>query len=333
MNDLPKLVNALALVFCLLVLLFGTSMLLVYYPQILHDNRILSTDNAVTNKINLWKAPDTTAIPKNKEGSLIRYGRDLIVRTSSYLGPHGSVLNISNGMNCQNCHLEAGTKPYGNNYGSVASLYPKFRGRSGKIESIEKRINDCLERSLNGLALDSLSREMRAMVAYMQWLGKDVLKGENAAGAGLIKMKWLSRAADPVAGRKLYLKNCQICHGNSGEGQKISINGNFIYPPSWGESSFNIGAGLFRISNFARYIFANMPNGATYEKPILIEEEAWDIAAFVLSMPRPQKDYHRDWPKMELKPVDHPFGPYKDSFAEEQHKFGPFTPIEKILIK
>ena len=183
------------------------------------------------------------------------------------------------------------------------------------------------------MALDSLSREMRAMVAYMQWLGKDVRKGEYAAGAGLTKMKWLSRAAHPVTGRKLYLKNCQICHGNSGEGQKISSEGNFIYPPSWGDSSFNTGAGLFRISNFARYIYANMPNGATHEKPILTEEEAWDIAAFVLSMPRPQKDYRMDWPKLELKPIDHPFGPYQDPFAEEQHKFGPFPPIEKALKK
>ncbi|TRZ75539.1 MAG: cytochrome C, partial [Chitinophagaceae bacterium] len=27
------------------------------------------------------------------------------------------------------------------------------------------------------------------------------------------------------------------------------------------------------------------------------------------------------------KPVDYPFGPYADTFSEQQHKFGPFEPI------
>src|SRR6187402_2455369 len=111
----------------------------------------------------LWVAPDTSTIPFTSEGKLIRYGRELIAHTAKYLGPNGNVKNMSNGMNCQNCHLAAGTKPFGNNYGSVASLYPKFRPRSGKMESVEKRVNDCLERSLNGKPLDSLSNEMQAM--------------------------------------------------------------------------------------------------------------------------------------------------------------------------
>ncbi|MFM7839970.1 MAG: cytochrome C, partial [Chitinophagaceae bacterium] len=62
---------------------------------------------------------------------LVIYGQDLIANTSYYLGPKGKVASLTNGMNCQNCHLDAGTKIYGNNYGSVNSHYPKFRPRSG----------------------------------------------------------------------------------------------------------------------------------------------------------------------------------------------------------
>lgn len=282
---------------------------------------------AVTASTPLWQAPDTAMIPRNKEGDLIRYGRDLIARTSKYLGPQGTVMNISNGMNCQNCHLDAGTRTFGNNYGSVASQYPKFRARSAHVESIEKRVNDCFERSLNGKPLDSLAKEMRAIVAYIHWVGKDVPKGKKALGSGFVEMDWLSRAADPVKGRKLYLQKCQICHGYSGEGQKLSADSYYIYPPLWGENSFTTGAGLFRISNFAKYIRANMPNGATFEKPILSEEESWDIAAYVESLPRPLKSFRQDWPLVESKPVDHPFGPYADSFSEKQHKYGPFKEI------
>lgn len=327
MNELIRLSKVLTLVFCLVIFLASVTLLLYHYPAVFQNQEKPSETDAKNPMVQLWKAPDTATIPKNKEGNLIRYGRDLIARTSYYLGPHGTVMNISNGMNCQNCHLDAGTKPFGNNYGSVASLYPKFRSRSASIESIEKRVNDCLERSLNGQPLDLLSKEMSAIVSYIQWVGQDVPKGEKAPGSGFVEMKWLTRAANPVIGRKLYLQKCQICHGYSGEGQKLSANGHYIYPPMWGENSFNTGAGLFRISNFARYIRANMPNGATFEKPILSEEEAWDIAAYVVSLPRPEKNFGRDWPKTELKPVDHPFGPYADSFSEKQHKYGPFTDI------
>jgi len=71
-----------------------------------------------------------------------------------------------------------------------------------------------------------------------------------------------------------------------------------------------------------------MPQGATYQNPQLTDEEAWDIAAFVNSQPRPSKDLSKDWPKISEKPVDHPFGPYADMFTEQQHKFGPFQPIK-----
>src|SRR5690349_6505554 len=101
-----------------------------------------------------WKAPDTTKIPATQQGELIRYGRNLVANTAFFIGPKGSVAALTNGMNCQNCHLEAGTKFFGNNYGAVQSTYPKFRARSGTIETIDKRINDCVERSLNGKTLD-----------------------------------------------------------------------------------------------------------------------------------------------------------------------------------
>ena len=124
-----------------------------------------------------WQPPDDEEIPSDKEGDLIRYGKELIINTSSYLGPKGIIAHLTNGMNCQNCHIDAGKRFLANPYSSVASTYPKYRDRSGRIESIEWRVNECMERSLNGEKLDSLSMEMRAMVAYLKWIGKDVPKG------------------------------------------------------------------------------------------------------------------------------------------------------------
>jgi thiosulfate dehydrogenase len=198
------------------------------------------------------------------------------------------------------------------------------------MESIEKRVNDCIMRSLNGTPFDSVSHEMRAIVAYITWLGKDVPKGEQAPGSGMHELKWMARAANSKTGKKLYLQKCQICHGNSGEGQKLTEKSNYLYPPVNGDHSFSTAAGLNRISNFAKYIYANMPYGATYEKPALSEEQSWDIAAYVLSLPRPQIEFKKDWPVLKSKPLDHPFGPYADSFSEKQHRVGPFAPIDNF---
>src|SRR5258708_15951280 len=103
------------------------------------------------------------------------------------------------------------------------------------------------------------------------------------------------------------------------------------YPPLHGENSFNIGAGLFRLTRFAGYVKANMPNDqATYEKPVLSDEEAWDVGAYVLSLPRPSKDISKDWPDISKKPVDHPFWPYPDRFLEILHKYGSFHSIRTV---
>lgn len=72
-----------------------------------------------------------------------------------------------------------------------------------------------------------------------------------------------------------------------------------------------------------------MPQGTTFNSPQLTDEEAWDVAAFVVAQKRPHKDVPKDWPDISKKPIDHPFGPYADRFTETQHKFGPFKPISE----
>jgi thiosulfate dehydrogenase len=275
----------------------------------------------------IWVAPEWSTVDAEPNAAEIRYGRELIVNTAEYLGPRGKIKKISNGMNCQNCHLQAGTAPFGNNYSAVASTYPKTRARSGHLEDIPKRINDCFERSLNGLPLPLESKEMKSIVAYMEWLGKDVAKGESPKGAGIYDLPFLDRAADPVRGKTIYERQCQNCHMENGGGIVRPDDGGFVYPPLWGKDSYNQGAGLFRLSRFAGFVKANMPLGASYDRPVLTDEQAWDVAAYINSLDRPLKNLNADWPDISQKPVDHPFGPYSDSFPEEQHKFGPYKPI------
>ena len=290
-----------------------------------------SMTNAVARQLSLWQGPNADYAPANDTGDLIRYGRDLIAHTAAYLGPKGSVAQITNGMNCQNCHLDAGNKIWGNNYGAVASTYPKFRERSGAEEDLYKRISDCMERSLDGQTLPPDSREMQAMMQYINWLGRDVPKNEVPNGAGIAALPYLDRAADPAKGKQVYVAKCASCHAPDGQGVMAAEGKTYTYPPLWGPHSYNIGAGLYRISRFAGYVKYNMPFGATYQNAQLSDEECWDVAAFVNSQPHPDMDISADWPNLSGKPVDYPFGPFADGFSEKQHKYGPFEPIKKKI--
>jgi thiosulfate dehydrogenase len=307
--------------------MLGMGIVLVFLSKVLQHKKTESDVVPENSSATEWKAPDINLLPPSEEGELIRYGRDLIVHTAKYFGPKGLVAPITNGMTCQNCHIQAGTKKFGNSFAAVASTYPRYRPRSNRIESIEFRINDCMQRSLNGKPIDSLSREMRAMVAFFHWIGKDVPKGVKPEGSGIVEIPFIDRAAEPEKGKIIYITRCQSCHGSNGEGKIDYDSVGYIYPPLWGPHSYNTGAGLYRLSRLAAFIKYNMPFDPTRTEPLLTDEEAWDVAAFISSQQRPAFDNSKDWPDINSKPPDHPFGPFADGFSERQHKYGPFGPI------
>jgi thiosulfate dehydrogenase len=332
-EGLMPVISKLMLVIIVLVIGLIAMPFVFYYsnqpekPKEKTSGETVTTDASNKDAVAYWMAPDISTITDAKQKEQVEYGKELIAHTAKYMGPNGSVLKISNGLNCQNCHLQAGTAVFGNNYGSVASLYPKFRARSGAIENIYKRVNDCFERSLNGKAIDTAGKEMQAIVAYINFLGTNVKKGEKAAGSGFKDLAFLDRAADPKNGLTVYTAKCQSCHQANGEGVLNGDKTEYTFPALWTTHSFNDGAGLNRISNFAKYVKYNMPQGTTYQNPQLSDEEAWDVAAYILSQKRQHINVSKDWPDKSKKPFDHPFGPYADNFTEVQHKFGPFKPI------
>jgi hypothetical protein len=160
-------------------------MLFLFAPEERKSLALIQGISRPYNEIDGWQPPLEQEIPYTREGDLIRYGRQLITQTAYYLGPSGIVAHKSNGMNCGNCHVLAGTQNFGNPFSAVRSSYPRFRDRSGKVESVAFRVNECMQRSLNGQPLDSTGEEMQAIVAYVRWVGKDVPEGIRPAGAGI----------------------------------------------------------------------------------------------------------------------------------------------------
>ena len=281
--------------------------------------------------------PDTLKIPKDKTGAEILYGRDLILHTAHYLGPDGVVMKLcGNKMNCRNCHLDAGTRPFSSSFLETYLKYPQYRAREGMVLTIEDRINNCFERPMNGKILPYDSREMRAIVSYFRWLceGKAVSYKDDSLHLGEIKL--LDRAASVENGKNIYNKKCVTCHQADGEGLLTPDKSTYIYPPLWGMQSFAAGSSAHRIIREARFVKWSMPYLDKRTTPQLTDEEAFDVVAFIdcdSIHPRPYRPLANDCPDLKSKPIDFPAGPFLDSFPIRQHKYGPFKPIKAYYDK
>ena len=234
-------------------------------------------------------SPDT--IPGDQRGELIRLGYEVIVHTQEQAKPY-----VGNALNCTNCHLDAGLDPNAMSYVGLSRLYPEYRARAGRVITLEDRINECFERSLNGKPLPEDSHKLRAIVAYIDWLSSDVPKSSRVEWRGLSHIT-SSRPPDPENGKKLFAARCLFCHGADGQGTMVA-------PPLWGPRSFNIGSGMARVSVAASFIKANMPRTRGWA---LSDEESYDVAAFLAQQPHPDfQGKAGDWPKGG-KPRDTPY--------------------------
>lgn len=280
-----------------------------------------------------WPTPQLDQLPAGKWGELVRYGHELVSNTSAHIGPQAkdpAMRFAGNNFACQTCHLEGGTKKFGLPLVGVFADFPQYRPRENVIGTIEERVNGCMERSMNGRTLPLDSREMKAFVAYMKFLSEGVPVGAQVVGRGTPTFKLPNRAADPKRGAAVYAEQCAACHGEHGQGTRADAGSGKVYeyPPVWGADSYNTGAGMYRLIVAARFIRSNMPFGTSFDAPAVSDDDAYDVAAFINSQPRPEKaNLDRDFPDRGRKPVDAPFPPWDDSFSATQHKYGPFQPI------
>jgi thiosulfate dehydrogenase len=151
---------------------------------------------------------------------------------------------------------------------------------------IEDRVNYCFTRSLAGSKLPSDSREMQDIVAYLAHISRNVPVGEHVPGEGMPKMAAL--VGDSSRGRQVYVDTCARCHGPDGAGVGPA-------PALWGARSFSIGASMARQERAASFVRHNMP----FDLPgTLTDQQAFDVAAYMTSMPRPDlPGKENDWPE------------------------------------
>ena len=232
-----------------------------------------------------FQVPSDSTMPPGLLGESIRRGRALLEHTADSLPEH-----VGNTLACTSCHPAAGTLAGGMPWVGVYGQFPQYRSRVARVQVIEDRIDDCFIRSMNGKPLPRGGKDVRDMVAYFAFLSRDIPVGARVEGQGIPKVDVSN--ADTSAGKALYAVECARCHGADG--------GGYVGPALWGDSSFNIGAGMARLRTAAGFIRANMPMD---RRGSMTDQQSADLAAYLVSRPRPDlPGKEHDWPNGDPPP-------------------------------
>jgi len=235
---------------------------------------------------------DLEAIKDSKKKERLKKAIIILTKTTAEISSQVPNLNTKfkpKNFACVNCHSASlksglpGTKPYVRPWVNVVNDYPKLDTKSMKIMSLRGRIVNMIGRiKPNDEAIDYI-------VEYMKWLGSFTQPRKQMEGTLLLSSKQFpmpNRSANPIAGKALYQAKCQSCHQANAEGLKspnYSQGGGWIFPPIAGNHTYRDNAITFFIPPFAKFIYVNMPLGASSENPILTQDEAYDLAAYINS--------------------------------------------------
>ena len=238
-----------------------------------------------------FSPPSPETIPGSQLGEQIRLGYKIVVDTQQYAKPY-----VGNRLNCTNCHLDGGLNPNAASFVGLAAVYPEYRARNERVNTLTDRVNECFERSLNGRALPPDSSKLQAVVAYITWLSRGVPSGATISWRGFQRIQ-SQRPIDSDNGKKVFASKCAFCHGSDGLGTMAA-------PPVWGPQSYTIGADMARVSVAAAFIKSNMPRSWGWS---LSDDDAHDVAVYINAQPRPDfPGKVNDWPKGG-KPSDSPY--------------------------
>jgi len=217
---------------------------------------------------------DPRDLPSGPVGGSISYGYSLISETHRLMRGY-----VRADLTCANCHLAAGMQPRGGSFVGTYARFPQWNGRAHRVIALQDRIAECFLYSMNGRAPAYDSKPMIAIVAYIAWLSRGTPIGSKSPASDSYVVPLPSASPSVGRGKALYERRCAACHQSDGGGVGS------VYPPLWGARSFNQGAGMAHIDRMTGFVRYNMPQNAPGS---LTVAEAYDVAAFVLSHPRPR---------------------------------------------
>jgi thiosulfate dehydrogenase len=221
---------------------------------------------------------DPRDLPPGPVGRSISYGYSLITETHRLMRDY-----VRADLTCADCHIAAGMLPRGGSFVGTYARFPQWNKRAHRVIALQDRIAECFLYSMNGKAPAYNSKAMIAIVAYIAWLSRGTPIGAKQMVSDSYIVPLPSASPNIARGEALYAQRCEECHQAGGGGVGS------VYPPLWGARSFNQGAGMAHLDRMTGFVRYNMPQNAPGSLSLA---QAYDVAAFVLSHPRPR--FHRN---------------------------------------
>jgi cytochrome c len=215
-------------------------------------------------------------------------GCNLVVNTGAHLrGPIARAWPTH--LTCQSCHRSAGNLENAASLAHAAVVLPHMLTSMNQPVRFDRRVLMCLERSMNTFDLGLDAQEITDINLYANWLAQkeNLPIGVIPKGRGIQPLHdSQSRGQSFLAGEQVYKTYCIGCHGFAGTGGTFELNGAFP-PPIAGPDSFNATASTADSARMAGFVLANMPPGATLQNPVLTEQQALDVSAYLTQLGRP----------------------------------------------
>lgn len=217
---------------------------------------------------------DASRLPAGPLGDSIRLGHDIIENPAKYLPK-----NVGADITCSACHIAEGTVVRGGSFVGTYARFPQWNKRAKRVIALQDRLAECFLYSMNGTPPAYTSKEMVAMTAYIAYLSRGIPTGTPIDKDTSFIVALPSASPDVARGAAIYAKSCAACHQANGAG----IHGTF--PPLWGPTSFNSGAGMEHLDRMTGFVMYNMPKGAA---GTLSLQDAYDVSGWVLTHARPK---------------------------------------------
>ena len=234
------------------------------------SERVHTTSSSATPTPVAAAISDSIQYPAGPEGVAARRGFAILAATHDSMPGY-----VGASLRCFSCHLDNGRRQNSIPLTGVYVRYPSYNGRDARVISIQDRVNNCFRRSLAGRDIPLDGEQMNAIVMYLALISHGIPVGAHVAGEGMPTPPELS--GDTLRGASTYAARCARCHGDKGQGIPPAT-------PLWGPRSYSVGASLARVSRAATFIRHNMPFDSA---GVLNDQQSFDVAAYILSHPRP----------------------------------------------
>jgi thiosulfate dehydrogenase len=231
---------------------------------------------------------DEKGWPVGANAPYVAAGCNLVVNPLAHLaGP--IVRRWPTEVTCQSCHRDVGDRANAASIGHGAVALPHMMTSMSQPIRFDRRVLMCFARSLDSFDLGLDAREITRINVYANWLAQKAQLpiGVLPPGRGIpILYDALGKGQSFLAGEHVYSGYCQPCHGFAGNGGAPPVDGR-VAPPIAGPQSFTRAASTAEAFRLAGFVQANMPPGASREQPVLSDQQALDVAAYLTQLGRP----------------------------------------------